>query len=81
MRVISCSFHNADQITYSNFLNICANLYINLRRVRDCLWVSVAAGRPVWVCGVDSLEVCVNAPLHLLILGKCHAVHINASSL
>ena len=34
------------------------------------------ASRPVWVCGkgVDSVEVCVIAPLHLLILGKCYAV-------
>ena len=37
---------------------------------------------PVWmcVCGVDSLEV-IYAPLHLLILGECYVVHINASSL
>ena len=34
-------------------------LSINLRRSRDCLWVSV---RPC---------VCVIALLHLLILGKC----------
>ena len=48
-------------------------IYTNLRRSRDC-------GVGVCVCGVDS-EVCVNATLHLLILGKCYAVHVNTSSL
>ena len=53
---------------------------INLRRSRDCLCESVAAGgrRPA---GRLRLFVCVIALLHLLILGKCYAVHINASSL
>ena len=45
--------------------------YINLRRSRDCLCMSVAAGRP-------AAFLCVIALLHLLILGKCYAVHINA---
>ena len=40
------------------------HLYVNLRRSRDCLWVSVRSG------------VVSYAPLHLLILGKCYAVHI-----
>ena len=44
-------------------------LSINVRRSRDCLWVSA---RP---------RVCVIALLYLLILGKCYAVHIDASSL
>ena len=56
------------------------NLYINLRRSRDCLCVSVAAGRCASVL-VVFVFVCVIALLHLLILGKCYAVHINASSL
>ena len=37
-------------------------LYINLRRSRDCLCVSVAAGRcgfvGLWVCGFVGLWVC-----------------------
>ena len=44
-------------------------IYINLRRSRYCLWVDV--------CG----WMFVAFILHLLILGKCYAVHINASSL
>ena len=52
-------------------------IYINSRKTRDCLYMSVAAGQPVWLCGC----VCVIALLHLLILGKCYAVRINASSL
>ena len=32
-------------------------------------------------CGFSDASVCVIALLHLLILGKCFAVHINASSL
>ena len=48
-------------------------IYINLRRSRDCLCVSVAAGRcgfvglwvcgfaGVWVCGFVGLWVCVIA--------------------
>ena len=48
---------------------------INLRRSRDCLCGSVAAD------GRLRLFVCVIALLHLLILGKCYALHINASSL
>ena len=50
-------------------------LYINLRRSRDCLCVSVA---PALFCPAF---VCVIALLHLVILGTCYAVHINASSL
>ena len=52
-----------------------SHLYINLRRSRDCLCVSVADG------GRLRLFVCVIALLHLLILRKCYAVHINALSL
>ena len=52
--------------------NMFIHLYINLRRSRDCLSVRRFVC-PVWVC--------VIALLHLLILGKCYAVHINASSL
>ena len=55
------------------------NLYIHLRRPHDCLCVSVAT---VWRrCGFSDASLCVTALLHLLILGKCYAVHINASSL
>ena len=51
--------------------------------VCGCVWVCVGGCGCVWVCGcgVDSLEVCVNAPLHLLILQKFYAAHINESSL
>ena len=49
--------------------NMQANLYINLRRSRDCPWVSVAAGgrRPA---GLLRLFVCVIALHHLLIFGE-----------
>ena len=53
-----------------------ANLYINLRRSRDCF---ACPSRPT--ASRLRLFVCVIALLHLLILGKCYAVHINASSL
>ena len=46
--------------------------------LRDCICVSVAAGRCGFVC---LAFVCVIALLHLLILGKYYAIHINASSL
>ena len=85
------------------------NLYIKLRRSRDCICVSVAtvsvatvsvatvsvatvsvatvsvatvSVATVWRrCGFSDASVCVTVLLHLLILGKCYAVHINASSL
>ncbi len=41
----------------------------------------VRRGRPLWVRFVCPAFVCVITMLHLLILGKCYAVHINASSL
>ena len=38
------------------------NLYKNLRRSGDCLWVGRPAGRPVGVgVSVDSVEVCVKS--------------------
>ena len=55
--------------------------YINLRRSHE-LPLGVRRGQPAGRCGkgVD-VGVCVIALLHLLILGKCYAVHIKASSL
>ena len=51
------------------------HLYINLRRSRDCLCVSVAAGRPAaFVC------LCHRA-VSFTYFWKCYAVHINTSSL
>ena len=61
-------------IAYQNKLH----LYINVKKSRDCVCVSVRTAC-VGGCREDSLEVCVNAPIHLLILGKCYVV--NASSL
>ena len=45
-------------------------LYINLRRSRDfvCLYVKC-------------VTLCVSYALHLLLLGSCYAVHINALSM
>ena len=55
------------------------NQYINLRS-RDCLWVSVRSSLAVWIHWKFVSQVSY-APLKLFILGKCYAVHINASSL
>ena len=73
------------------------NIYINLRRSRDCLCVSVAAGVGVWVCGFVGLWVCGFVglwvcgfvglwvcgfvSLRCFIFGEVLRVHINASSL
>ena len=43
-------------VSQKQFFNQNSYLYINLRRSRDCLWVSVRSG-------VDSLEVCVTSQL------------------
>ena len=60
------------------------NLFVNLRSPRDCLWVADRIGvrpsvcPPVAAVWIDQLRA---ASIHLLLLGKCYSVHINASSL
>ena len=53
------------------------NLYIHLRRSRDCLLL--------WLFGCVRACVCVGLrvsyALHLLILDSCYALHINALSI
>ena len=47
------------------------HLYINLRRSRDCRWMFVDMFVHLFVGGFA-------VALHLLILGSCYPVHINA---
>ena len=72
--MIGCIWHGLDALQGTrakpgNHLVI----YINLRRSRDCLWLSLC------VCGWGGFIV--SYALHLLILDSSYAVHINALSL
>ena len=51
--------------------------YLHIICMHACMKKMETSGRK----GVDSVEVCVIELLHLLTLGKCYTVHINASSL
>ena len=73
-----CYVHNTDNVWTILFQDstYCYHLqpvYINLRRSRDCLLLSVCVA--VWV------SLMVSYALHLLILGSCYAVHIKALSI
>ena len=52
-----------------------------IRRSEGLVIAFACPSRPAGRCGFVCPFVCVIALLHLLIFGKCYAVHINASSL
>ena len=85
MQLLGKSLNSAGLFNVTPAMNVSLIIIMNILRLSSESFFTLShPDRHVGVrrgVSVDSVEVCVNALLHLLILGKCYAVHINALSL